>query len=82
LPRNLVGILTYISVLRFRADTGLVDHTHQVLNALSELVSSVTGAIRLGVRAVLTKPVSRKELLAALHDIFQERRELDKSQSA
>jgi CHASE3 domain sensor protein len=39
-----VGILTYISVLRFRADAGLVDHTHQVLNALSELVSSVTGA--------------------------------------
>jgi PAS domain S-box-containing protein len=39
-------------------------------------------AIRLGVRAVLTKPVSRKELLAALHDIFQERTALDKSQSA
>ena len=39
-------------------------------------------AIRLGVRAVLTKPVSRKELLAALHDILQERTQLDKSQSA
>lgn len=39
-------------------------------------------AIRLGVHAVLTKPISHKELLAALHDIFQERRELDKSQSA
>jgi DNA-binding NarL/FixJ family response regulator len=39
-------------------------------------------AIRLGVRAVLVKPVSRKGLRAALHDIFQERRELDKSQSA
>jgi CheY-like chemotaxis protein len=39
-------------------------------------------AIRLGVRAVLTKPVSRKELLAALHDIFQSRPQLDKSQSA
>ncbi len=38
-------------------------------------------AIRLGVRAVLTKPVSRKELLAALHDIFQPT-EQDKSQSA
>jgi hypothetical protein len=39
-----VGIRTYISVLRFRADAGLVDRTHQVLNALSELVSGVTGA--------------------------------------
>jgi PAS domain S-box-containing protein len=39
-------------------------------------------ATRLGVRAMLTKPVSRKELFAALHDIFQERTELDKSQSA
>jgi hypothetical protein len=39
-----VGILTHISVLRFRADAGLIDHTHQVLNALSELVCSVTGA--------------------------------------
>lgn len=38
-------------------------------------------AIRLGVTPVLTKPFSRKKLLAALHDIFQERRELDKSQS-
>ena len=39
-----VGILTYISVLRFRQDAGLVDHTHQVLNALSELRSSITAA--------------------------------------
>ena len=39
-------------------------------------------AIRLGVRAVLVKPVSRKELLASLQDISQERRELDKSQLA
>jgi DNA-binding response OmpR family regulator len=38
-------------------------------------------AIRLGVTPVLTKPFRRKKLLAALHDIFQERRELDKSQS-
>ena len=40
----LVGVLTYISVLRFREDAALVDHTHQVLNSLSELVSSVTSA--------------------------------------
>ena len=33
-------------------------------------------------RAMLAKPVSRKELPAALHDIFQERRGLNKSQSA
>ena len=33
----------------------------------------ITG-IRLGVRAVLTKPISRKELLAAFHDIFQAKR--------
>ena len=39
-----VGILTYISVLRFRQDAGLVDHTHQVLNALSELRSSIAAA--------------------------------------
>jgi hypothetical protein len=34
-----VGMLTCISVLRFRANAGLVDHTHQVLNRLSRAVT-------------------------------------------
>jgi CHASE3 domain sensor protein len=41
-----VGIVTYITVLRFRADAGLVDYTHHALNALSELVSSVESGQR------------------------------------
>jgi len=44
--------------------------------------STLVARLLLGVRAVLTKPISRKELLAALHDNFQERRQLDQSQSA
>jgi PAS domain S-box-containing protein len=39
-----VGILTYVSVLRFHEDAGLVEHTHQVLNSLSELLSGLTSA--------------------------------------
>jgi PAS domain S-box-containing protein len=38
------GVLTYVSVLRYREDATLVEHTHQVLNALSELMASITSA--------------------------------------
>lgn len=40
----LVGTLTYMSVLRFREDAGMVDHTHRVLNGLAELSTSLTSA--------------------------------------
>ena len=40
----LIGALTYLSVLRFRDDSGMVDHTHQVLNTLAKAVSSLTSA--------------------------------------
>lgn len=39
-------------------------------------------AAKLGVRAILAKPVGAKELLGALPDILQNRRPLKKSQSA
>ncbi|MGB7844186.1 MAG: PAS domain S-box protein [Candidatus Acidiferrum sp.] len=40
----LVGTLSYLSVLRYRQDSGMVNHTHQVLNTLAEVVSSLTSA--------------------------------------
>ncbi len=39
-----VGAFTYTSVTRFREDAGLVEHTHQVLNALMQVLSGLTSA--------------------------------------
>ncbi len=50
----LVGALTYISVVRFAEDAWPVDHTHQVLNSLSELVSSLTSAESVQLSYLLT----------------------------
>ena len=58
-----------------------VRHPHPMTSGHIDPQDQIT-AIRLGVRTVLVKPVSRKEPLAALHDIFQERGELAKSLSA
>ncbi len=40
----LIGVLAFISVVRFSADARQVDHTHQVLNALSKLRNDLTAA--------------------------------------
>jgi CHASE3 domain sensor protein len=40
----LIGLLSYLSVARFRNDARLVDHTHQVLNSLSKLLSNLAAA--------------------------------------
>ncbi len=40
----LIGLLSYYSVVRFRADAREVDHTDQVLNTLSELLSDLSAA--------------------------------------
>ena len=40
----LIGLLSYYSVVRFRADARQVEHTHQVLNSLNGLLSSLSAA--------------------------------------
>jgi hypothetical protein len=40
----LIGLLSYFSVVRFRSDTRRVNHTHQVLNSLTELLWDLTVA--------------------------------------
>ncbi len=40
----LIGWLSYSSVVRFRADARQVDHTHQVLNSLDQLLSGLIAA--------------------------------------
>ena len=40
----LIGVFSYASVVRFRMDAHQVDHTHQVLNSLTELLSDLTVA--------------------------------------
>ena len=40
----LIGVLSYYSVVRFRADARQVEHTHQVLNSLKDLLSSLSAA--------------------------------------
>lgn len=40
----LIGTFSYVSVVRFRADARQVDHTHQVLNSLTQLLADLTSA--------------------------------------
>jgi len=40
----LIGVLSYLSVVRFGTDTRMVDHTYQVLNSLTELLSEMAAA--------------------------------------
>ena len=40
----LIGLLSYYSVVRFRADARQVEHTHQVLNSLKDLLSGLSAA--------------------------------------
>ena len=40
----LLGVVSYSSVVRFRADVGMVGHTRQVLNALSTLLADLAEA--------------------------------------
>jgi hypothetical protein len=40
----LIGALSYISTVRLHRDVGLVDHTHQVQNSLTQLMSDLTTA--------------------------------------
>ncbi len=40
----LMGTFSYVSVVRFRADARQVDHTHQVLTALTQLLADLTAA--------------------------------------
>jgi PAS domain S-box-containing protein len=40
----LIGVLSLVNLLRFRTDAQLVEHTHEVLNSLSELSSNLTEA--------------------------------------
>jgi PAS domain S-box-containing protein len=40
----LIGLLSYFSVVRFRADARRVEHTDQVLNSLTELLWDLTAA--------------------------------------
>lgn len=39
-----IGAFSYWSVVRFRMDAHQVDHTHQVLNALTELLTDLAAA--------------------------------------
>ena len=40
----LIGVLSFISIVRFHRDVRLVDHTHQVQNSLTELMADLAGA--------------------------------------
>ena len=40
----LIGVLSYVSVVRSRAEAQLVDHTHEVLDSLSQLRSDLSAA--------------------------------------
>jgi len=40
----LIGVLAYRSVVRLRADAAWVDHTHQVISALREVMATTTDA--------------------------------------
>jgi PAS domain S-box-containing protein len=40
----LIGVLSYISIVRFHRDVRLVDHTHQVQNSLTQLMGDLTAA--------------------------------------
>src|SRR6202012_3616052 len=51
---GLIGVLAYRSVVRLRADAAWVDHTHQVIAALREVIATVTEAEASGRGFVIT----------------------------
>ncbi|MGB7437115.1 MAG: PAS domain S-box protein [Candidatus Acidiferrum sp.] len=50
----LVGVFSYISVLQFRKNAALVDHTHEVQNSLTRFLTDLTAAESAQLRFVIT----------------------------
>jgi PAS domain S-box-containing protein len=61
----LIGAVSYISIVRFRRDVRLVDHTHRVQNSLTELMGDLTEAEAAQRGFVITGKAAQQQVYTA-----------------